>query len=61
MRILYSKTSQGKILILLKHIHNAEWYKSAYHNYNDKYGYDKKRVICGVIFACDKTHTDEKD
>ena len=44
----------------LKHIHDAEWYKSAYHYYNDKYGYDKNRIICGVIFAIDKTHTDQK-
>ena len=44
----------------LKHIHDAEWYKSAYHYYNDKYGYDKNRLICGVIFAIDKTHTDQK-
>ena len=44
----------------LMHIHDAEWYKSAYHYYNDKYGYDNKRVICGVIFAIDKTHTDQK-
>ena len=48
--------SQARILEL----HDAEWYKSAYHCYNDKYGYDKKRVICGVIFAIDKTHTDQK-
>ena len=41
----------------LKHIHDAEWYKSAYHYYNDKYGYDKNRVICGVVFAIVKTHT----
>ena len=44
----------------LKHIHDAEWYKSAHHYYNDKYGYDNKHVICGVIFAIDKTHTDQK-
>ena len=44
----------------LMHIHDAEWYKSAYHYYNKKYGYDKNRVICGVIFAIDKTHTDQK-
>ena len=44
----------------LKHIHDAEWYKSAYHYYNDKYGYDNMRVICGMIFAMDKTKTDQK-
>ena len=44
----------------LQHIHDAEWYKSAYQYYNDKYGYDKNCVICGVIFAIDKTHTDQK-
>ena len=42
----------------LNHIHDAECYMSAYHNYNDKYGYDKNCVICGVIFAFDKTQTD---
>ena len=44
----------------LIHILDAEWYKSAYHYYNGKYGYDKNRVICGTIFAFDKTHTDQK-
>ena len=39
----------------LKHINDAKKYKSAYHYYNDKYGYDKNRVICGVMFAIDKT------
>ena len=32
---------------------------TVYYYYNDKYGYDKNRVICGVIFAIDKTHTDQ--
>ena len=44
----------------LKHIHDAEWCKSAYHYYYDNYGYDNKYVICVVIFAIDKTHTDQK-
>ena len=44
----------------LKHIHDAEQYKSAYHYYNEKYGYDKNSVVCGVIFAIDKTYTDQK-
>ena len=44
----------------LNYIHDTEWYKSAYHYYNDKYGYDSNCVICGVIFAIDKTHTDQK-
>ena len=39
----------------LKQVHNTERYKSAY---IDKYRNDNKRVICGVIFAVDKTHTD---
>ena len=38
----------------LKYIHDAECYKSAYHYYNDKYGYDNKRVICGVTFTINK-------
>ena len=29
----------------LKYIHDSECYKSAYHNYNNKYGYDRNRVI----------------
>ena len=33
----------------LKHIHDAEWYKSAYHHYYDKYGYDNKCVISYVV------------
>ena len=44
----------------LKHIHDAEWYKSAYHYYNDIYEYDKNYIIDGVIFAIDKTCTDQK-
>ena len=44
----------------LKHSHDTEWYKSAYCHNNNKYGYDKNRVICGVTFAIDKTHTDQK-
>ena len=44
----------------LKHVHDTEWYKLAYNYYNDKYGYDNKCVICGMIFAIDKTHTDQK-
>ena len=33
----------------LKHIHDTEWYKLSYQYYNNKYGYDKNHVICGVI------------
>ena len=40
--------------------YKLKWYKSAYHYYNNKYGYDVNRVICGVIFTIDKTHTDQK-
>ena len=32
----------------LKHIRNADWYKSAYHYYNDKYGYD--RIECNICY-----------
>ena len=44
----------------LQHIHDAEWYKSAYQYYNDKYGYDKNHIISGIIFVIDKTYTDQK-
>ena len=43
----------------LKHIHNPGQHKLA-HYYNDKYGYDKNRVIYGVIFAIYKIHNDQK-
>ena len=44
----------------LKHGCDDEWYKSAYHYINDKYGHDNNRVICGMIFDIDKTHTGQK-
>ena len=40
--------------------YNLAWYKLAYHYNNNKYGYDSNCIICCVIFAIDKTYTDQK-
>ena len=45
----------------LKYIHGAEWDLSVCHYYNIEYGYNKNRVIYGVIFAIDKAYTDQED
>ena len=39
---------------------DSEWYENANKYYIKKYGDDKSRIICGIIFAIDKTHTDSK-
>ena len=44
----------------ISEIQDALWYKTASKYYNDKYGLNDRRVICGVILTIDKTHTDSK-
>jgi len=45
---------------LIIEIIDSEWYDNAKEYYNKKFEADESRVICGIIFAIDKTHTDSK-
>ena len=45
---------------IISEINHSDWFESAYNHYNHLYGPSKNRVICGVVFAIDKTHTDTK-
>ena len=44
----------------ISEINHSDWYESAYNHYLKIKGYDSHRVICGIVFAIDKTHTDTK-
>ena len=44
----------------ISEVQDASWYKSATEFYDNKYGTDPSRLICGVILSIDKTHTDAK-
>lgn len=44
----------------ISEIQDSDWYKCAYDYYNNKFGPDDNRFICGVILTVDKTHTDWK-
>ena len=44
----------------ISEIQDSDWYRCAYAHYNERYGIDKNRVICGIILTVDKTHTDRK-
>ena len=44
----------------ISEINHSDWYESAYNHYIEIKGYDSHRVICGIVFAIDKTHTDTK-
>ena len=45
---------------LISDIQDGEWYLCALKHYNDLYGVDPDRLVCGVILTMDKTHTDWK-
>ena len=44
----------------ISEIQDSDWYKGAKEYYDEKFGEDKARIICGVILTVDKTHTDWK-
>ena len=44
----------------ISEINHSDWYYSTHLHYNKIYGKDSNRLICGIIFAIDKTHTDTK-
>lgn len=44
----------------ISEINHSDWYHSAHKYYEKEKGTDPNRVICGIIFAIDKTHTDTK-
>ena len=45
---------------IISDINDSDWYNCAYNHYNDILGINHNRVICGIILAIDKTHTDVK-
>jgi len=45
---------------IISDINDSDWYNCAYNHYNDILGINHNRVICGIILAIDKTHTDAK-
>ena len=45
---------------MISEINHSDWFESAYNHYNVLHGPSKNRVICGIVFAIDKTHTDTK-
>ena len=45
---------------IISDINDSDWYKCAYNHYNDILGINHNRIICGIILAIDKTHTDAK-
>ena len=42
----------------ISEIIHSDWYKSAHLHYEKEKGRDEFRIICGIILAIDKTHTD---
>ena len=44
----------------ISEIKDSLWYENAYKYYEQNYGNDCSRLICGIILAIDKTHTDAK-
>ena len=42
----------------ISEIIHSDWYKCAQQHYEKEKGHDESRVICGIILAIDKTHTD---
>ena len=44
----------------ISEVQDASWYKMAKQFYDNEYGRDPSRLICGVILSIDKTHTDAK-
>ena len=44
----------------ISEIKDSLWYENAYQYYDKKCNNDPSRLICGIILAIDKTHTDEK-
>ena len=44
----------------ISEIQDGAWYKKAQQYYDNKYGRDGNRLICGTILTIDKTHTDTK-
>ena len=44
----------------ISEIQDSTWYKNAIQYFNNKYGIDKDRMVCGIILSIDKTHTDSK-
>ena len=44
----------------ISEIQDGEWFKKSQQYYDNKYGSDGNRLICGTILTIDKTHTDAK-
>ena len=44
----------------ISEICHSDWYKCAYNHFIQHHGPASNRLICGVILAIDKTHTDTK-
>ena len=44
----------------ISEIQDGAWYKKAQQYYDNKYGTDGNRLICGTVLTIDKTHTDAK-
>ena len=44
----------------ISEINHSDWYECAYNHFIEQYGPNPNRVICGIILAIDKTHTDSK-
>lgn len=41
-------------------LNHGSWYENAYKYYENKFGADPNRIICGIILSIDKTFTDQK-
>lgn len=44
----------------ISEVQDSMWYQSSCKYFNDKYGEDSSRIVCGIILTIDKTHTDSK-
>ena len=44
----------------ISEINHSDWYHCAYNHFLEQYGPNPNRVICGIILAIDKTHTDTR-
>ena len=41
-------------------VQDSMWYQTSCKYFNDRYGEDPSRIVCGIILTIDKTHTDSK-
>ena len=44
----------------ISEVQDSMWYRTCCKYFNEKYGEDSSRIVCGIILTIDKTHTDSK-